>query len=109
MWKTDDAKAQAAKALLGWREDLPRIQRGTRLTANQAANVAQLVEKHGCDVHAMHRDIKVNVYQHSLGQLKKLLVTFFQAHASPDVLASHGLTKRDGELALQNLEIQNYD
>jgi nucleolar protein 16 len=47
-----------------------------RLTSTQIELVEALLKQHADDVDAMVRDIKINTYQHSAGQLKRLLASY---------------------------------
>lgn len=47
-----------------------------RLTSTQIELVEALLAKHKDDVDAMVRDIKINTYQHSKGQLRKLIESY---------------------------------
>ena len=54
-----------------------------RLTTKQRRVVGALVAKHGHDLNAMARDRKLNAMQHTIAQLRELVVSFA---AYPDLL-----------------------
>ena len=58
-----------------------------RLTTKQRRIVGALVAKHGHDLNAMARDRKLNAMQHTIAQLRELVVSFA---AYPDLLESGG-------------------
>lgn len=58
-----------------------------RLTTHQRNIVGKLIEKHGHDVEAMFRDIKLNKMQHTVGVLMGLCESY---HAYPDLGAKGG-------------------
>ena len=58
-----------------------------RLTTKQRRVVGALVAKHGHDLNAMARDRKLNAMQHTIAQLRELVVSFA---AYPDLLESGG-------------------
>jgi len=94
--KKDEEAQQAAKERgldLDWMDDdevraLRAEERKTgkaapkRLTDTQIKLVEALIAAHKDGVEAMARDIKINTYQHSAGQLRKLLASY--AHWGPD-------------------------
>ena len=58
-----------------------------RLTTKQRRIVGALVAKHGHDIVAMSRDIKLNKMQHTVAQLRELVVSFL---AYPELLQEGG-------------------
>jgi nucleolar protein 16 len=58
-----------------------------RLTTKQRRVVGALVAKHGHDLNAMARDRKLNAMQHTIAQLRELVVSFA---AYPDLLENGG-------------------
>ena len=58
-----------------------------RLTTKQRRIVGALVAKHGDDLNAMARDRKLNAMQHTIAQLRELVVSFV---AYPDLLENGG-------------------
>lgn len=58
-----------------------------RLTTKQRRIVRALVAKHGHDIVAMSRDIKLNKMQHTVAQLRELVVSFL---AYPELLQEGG-------------------
>jgi nucleolar protein 16 len=58
-----------------------------RLTTKQRRVVGALVAKHGDDLNAMARDRKLNAMQHTIAQLRELVVSFV---AYPDLLEGGG-------------------
>ena len=58
-----------------------------QLTTKQRRIVGALVEKHGHDIAAMSRDIKLNKMQHTVAKLRELVVSYV---AYPELLQEGG-------------------
>mmetsp|Transcript_1653 Transcript_1653/g.5874 ORF Transcript_1653/g.5874 Transcript_1653/m.5874 type:complete len:200 (+) Transcript_1653:38-637(+) len=92
-------------------EDAPELvppkekpKRAPRLTHGEVTYFAALIDKYGDDYRKMSRDIKLNYYQHSKGQLKKKCEIYMEYYMGGRFDPVHG-SARDGQPGQRRAEL----